>query len=198
LIRLFDPTENTIFLDMDGVVADFDRFVIEELGRPSDANADDPGLWEALKPYPHFFSVLQPTPYAFELWEQANLLGSDVVFLTAVPRTMKFEHAEEDKIAWAKKYFGDDVVVRFGPYAHDKWQHAYAGDILVDDRTSNVKDWINKAGGIGILHSGADHQDTIDRLKRFATEIYSPYYRGLPIFTSPQFDGTESLKTKYS
>ena len=39
----------------------------------------------------------------------------------------------------------------FGPYSKDKWQHCNAGDILIDDRQSNIDEW-RAAGGIAIHH----------------------------------------------
>jgi hypothetical protein len=39
----------------------------------------------------------------------------------------------------------------FGPYSKDKHTHCVPGDILIDDRTSNIHEW-NNVGGIGLLY----------------------------------------------
>jgi len=46
--------------------------------------------------------------------------------------------------------------------AYNKKNYAEPNHILIDDRTSNIEQWI-KAGGIGILHTSAE--DTINQLK---------------------------------
>jgi hypothetical protein len=43
----------------------------------------------------------------------------------------------------------------FGPYSKDKHQHCRPGDILIDDRSSNIEEW-QAAGGIAIHHKNID------------------------------------------
>jgi hypothetical protein len=43
----------------------------------------------------------------------------------------------------------------FGPYSKDKHMHCQPGDILIDDRLSNVEEW-RTAGGIAIHHDNID------------------------------------------
>jgi hypothetical protein len=51
----------------------------------------------------------------------------------------------------------------FGPYSKDKKDHCVSGDILLDDRKSNIDEW-NQAGGIGILY-----RNDLDRVIDFLT-----------------------------
>ena len=62
---------------------------------------------------------------------------------------------------WVHRYFGDDVDVRFGPFAIDKQFHCTPGAILIDDKPKNIEQW-NARGGCGILHTSA--KNTIDYL----------------------------------
>jgi hypothetical protein len=52
----------------------------------------------------------------------------------------------------------------FGPFSKDKYVHCHAGDVLIDDRTSNCEEW-RAAGGIAIQHRG-DVDNTINELKK--------------------------------
>ena len=66
-----------------------------------------------------------------------------------------------DKVMWAHKHF-PNIPVHFGPFSKDKHVHCVIGDILIDDRTSNIEEW-RSAGGIGIHHKS--FKDTIEQLK---------------------------------
>lgn len=164
----FNPSINTIFLDMDGVLADFDAYLIEHMGRTfphMTGPIGDREMWDFLKKVDHLYLKLEPTPYAFQLWDLAHSFGSNVEILTALPRRTSLPTAEQDKKDWIKKYFSNTINVRIGPYSRDKWKHANPGDILVDDRPDNIEDWEEKGNGIGILHHYLDYPRT-ERLLR--------------------------------
>lgn len=149
--------DNIIYLDMDGVLADFDAFLMKEMGRTfphSVGPVGDKEMWDFLMTVPELYFKLPPTEYCFKLWELAHELGNRVEILTALPRRSTIPSAEIDKLRWVKKYFGDDAIVNFGPYSKDKWKHAEPGDILVDDRASNIQEWETLGKAIGILHTG--------------------------------------------
>lgn len=147
-----------LYLDMDGVVADWNRGAEEFLGvkRPvTDVNPDgrwNHEQWQLIKDNERFFSTLPLMNHAHELVRVArkfrNELGYELLFLTAIPRDNDHPWAFQDKVYWARDYF-PDVPVHFGPYSHDKWRHCKPNDILVDDRASNITEWRNH-GGIAI------------------------------------------------
>jgi hypothetical protein len=172
MTRVFDPKKNTIFVDMDGVVADFDAFVLENIGRTfkHQDGPQDAEMWNFLSKVDNLYAKLPPTPYAFELWDLVNSFGAKVEFLTAIPRRTTMPDAEPDKRAWITKHFGEHVPVRIGPYSRDKWKHAATADILIDDRSDNIRDWIEKGEGIGIFHEYDAFPVTASVLKRIATE----------------------------
>ena len=158
-------TERIINVDMDGVVADFDAYVLKHLGRTFNHTAgpgEDQEMWDFLKTVPNLYAKLDLTPYAEKLMQTVHNSGLTYRFLTAIPRRTTMPTAQEDKIVWAEKYF-PGVKVCFGPYSRDKWKWAKAGDILIDDRADNIDDWITKGKGIGILHKYDDVTSTLEK-----------------------------------
>ena len=156
----------TIYLDMDGVVADFDLAAQRRLGYTITADERYPEEdWVKLKENPRFYRDLPLCQGAMEIVRSALTLahhkGLQVKFLTAIPRGNDMPWAFSDKMEWANHYF-PGIPVFFGPYSKDKWQHCQPGDVLIDDRTSNIAEWQN-AGGVGILHRG-DATNTINEL----------------------------------
>ena len=167
--KKFDRFKNTIYLDLDGVLADFDKFVLTHLGRTFDhkSGPQDKEMWDYLKSVPNFYLQLEPTPYAQDLVELSYQNSADVQVLTAIPRRASIPSAEQDKIDWVKKVFHSmNLKVNIGPYSADKWKHAKPGDILIDDRIDNIQDWVTKGQGVGILHKYGDYQDTKNKFLR--------------------------------
>ena len=157
----------TIFLDMDGVVADFDRHARSILGYATPGGKRYPlEDWAKISENPRFYRHLEICDHADLLvnsvWQTAKKHGYDVKFLTAIPRANDVPWCFQDKVEWAKDWF-PEIPVWFGPYSHDKQHHCQPGDILIDDRDDNVLAW-NTAGGIGILHRG-DVTATIEQLR---------------------------------
>ena len=147
----------TIYVDMDGVVADFDTFAEELLGREigwgttqdlSDAE------WVKLASVDNLYYQLPLMPDATKLIAYLMSLNSrfHIEFLTAIPRRSTIPTAQADKQAWIDKYF-PGMKMNIGPYSHDKQKWCTPGDILIDDRPSNIEQW-TAAGGIAVYHTG--------------------------------------------
>jgi hypothetical protein len=138
---------------MDGVLADFDRYVLENLGRVFTQNGpDDDVMWAALEKVADLYSRFEAMEHANALVSLACKLAPKVEILTAIPRRIPMPRARQDKIDWAAARW-PGLKVNFGPYSRDKWKHAKPGDILVDDLHTNIRDWINKGFGIGIHYT---------------------------------------------
>ncbi len=156
----------TIFVDMDGVVADFDTFVSSLLNRPigwgvtQDLSNEE---WEKLTTVDRLYYQLPLMPNATKLIAYVRSLSTrfHVQFLTAVPRRTTMPDAKADKQAWVDKYF-PGMKMDIGPFSHDKQKWCSPGDILIDDRPSNIEEWM-RAGGIAIYHTG-DVDKTIKTL----------------------------------
>lgn len=145
----------TLYLDMDGVVADFDEYAARTLGVPPSQGIYPNEVWYKLADNARLYRDLKPTPYADALvhcaTHVAKRLGFDVKFLTAVPKGNDVPWAFYDKVQWGELYF-PNIPVFFGPFSKGKHVHCQHGDILVDDRVSNIEEW-RAAGGIAIHHT---------------------------------------------
>jgi len=151
---------------MDGVVADFDTFAEEILGRKigwgttQDLSNEE---WVKLASVDRLYYQLPLMPDATKLVAYVKSLSTrfNVGFLTAIPRRTTIPSAQADKQAWVDKYF-PGMRMDIGPFSHDKQKWCAPGDILVDDRPSNIEQW-KEAGGFAIYHTG-DVDATIKRI----------------------------------
>lgn len=150
----------TLFLDMDGVLSDFDSHVRHLLGKSlHDFNTSQEG-WDAVQPYKDtFFTDMLPLPDAHSLVQEVLDLAGDYGFhiavLTAIPKIGRMPSARLQKHCWINKYFPEfSGSFNIGPHAEHKQFHCIAGDILIDDSIMNIDQW-QAVGGIGIYHTSA-------------------------------------------
>lgn len=139
-----------IYVDMDGVLADFDRGVVEILGLPKDA--DDEIMWAAMREHPNFYFELKPIEGAVEFFKELReKYGDNCQILSAYPKPHREIHeAYNDKIRWIQKYFGEGVTVNL-VYRAQKVDFCKNNNcVLVDDYEINIDEW-GKAGGTGVL-----------------------------------------------
>jgi len=145
----------TIFLDMDGVVADFNAYAKELVGYTAPGKRYPPKDWDKIKVNPRLYRelpVIEGSEFFVERVRQlANENELSLKFLSAVPRQNDVGWVFWDKIEWCKTYF-PGIPVWFGPYSRDKHVHCVDADILIDDREDNIQDW-TQVGGVGILHT---------------------------------------------
>jgi 5'(3')-deoxyribonucleotidase len=148
----------TLYLDMDGVVADFDEYAARTFGFPPSSGIYPDEQWQKIAENPRLYRDLNKTLYADDLVQECRdfvlTKGYDLKFLTAVPKGNDVPWAFYDKIVWIQLHF-PNIPVFFGPFSKDKHVHCQAGDILIDDRLSNIEEW-RAAGGIAIHHTNID------------------------------------------
>ena len=159
----------TIYLDLDGVLADFGLHA-RNLLKTERANDDINGRWpdqqwRQIRDCQHFYRHIPLMPRAHEMATLArgfrDNLGWELYMLTAIPHKNDMPHVFHDKIDWVADYF-PDIRVQFGPYSEDKQHHCQPGDILVDDRLSNCEQW-QARGGIAV-RVGSNYQLALDTL----------------------------------
>ena len=142
--------EPRIYLDCDGVLADFEKGAEAVLGLPSRAFEARFGLrafWARLAATPDFFETLDLLPDAMELYEAVR--DRDPVILTGLPRGA---WAEPQKRRWAARHFpGVEVITTTSAL---KREHCHPGDVLVDDTVKFRHLW-EKEGGVFIPHRSA-------------------------------------------
>lgn len=153
-----------LYLDLDGVFADFDQRVIELVGKhPRELPKKE--LWKVVYRDKHFFANLDMMPGAMDLWEAAKPFKP--IFLTGAPSSDVFR---AQKPVWVAEKFGPEWETIVLP-RRDKQLYSKPGHVLIDDSEQNIEQWVSK-GGIGILHTTAEK--TITMLKQVHTEGY--YY----------------------
>lgn len=157
-------TIDTIYLDLDGVVCDFE-------GRYIDLFREMPGVSrqhkEFSKNWTEFvegdnFTKLDYWPGALELLEYINSVPNITVkILTSSGGHKYHDQVEKQKIQWLKEHgiTHEAIVV---PGRRKKAAYATPTSILIDD-TADVIDLFTEEGGIGILHKNA--VNTIKLLK---------------------------------
>jgi len=148
----------TIYLDMDGVVSDFDGYAEPIVGfrTPGGVRYDQEG-WSKISANQRVYRDLPEMPDAHRLVREVQELAKennmDVGFLTAIPRQNDVPWVHWDKFKWIEARW-PGIPVFFGPYSNDKHFHCKSlNDVLIDDRPSNIEEW-RAAGGKAILHEG--------------------------------------------
>jgi hypothetical protein len=137
-----------LFVDMDGVLADFDAHHETVFGYRSDKLIDNVD-WSAVRAVPGFYLALPPMPDLPELWGAIEHLRP--IVLTGVPSSVA--EAPDNKRAWARQHLGAHVEVRCCR-SKEKCMHAAAGDVLVDDWEKYRHLWLAK-GGRWVTHRTA-------------------------------------------
>jgi hypothetical protein len=145
-----------LFVDMDGVLADFDAHHEAVFGVRSSTLTDIVD-WSRVRETGDFYLSIPPMPGMIELWTFVE--PHHPIVLTGVPYSVP--EAPEQKRAWVHRHLGADVEVRCCRSA-EKCRHAQLGDILIDDWEKYQSLWLAK-GGLWITHVSA--AQTIDRLR---------------------------------
>jgi hypothetical protein len=139
-----------LYLDCDGVLADFDKGATAILGMKPRAFEHRHGIgkfWQRLATAPDFYFSLPLMPDAKELFEGVRHL--DPVILTGLPRG---NWAADQKMRWAAHHFAGVRMITC--LARDKRNHARQGDVLVDDMLKHAHLW-EGAGGVFVHHKSA-------------------------------------------
>jgi len=154
-----EETEYTIYCDMDGVIADFERGYEELTGIDLQGEFKPEGkeFWDPIsKAGVGFWAGLKWMPDGQQLWDYIKPHKPKLLSAPSREQTSRI-----GKHVWVKhKIPGTKLILR---YADKKKELASPTSILIDDRIANIKDW-ESAGGIGILHTSA--ANTISQLEK--------------------------------
>ena len=140
-----------MFLDMDGVIADFNNGFKGK--KPESVSK----MWKIVeKEGEDFWKDLKLFPGAKTLWNYVK--DYDPIILSAHPynRGEKMtKDAIEGKRWWLAKHFGKAVAEKaIIKTRGDKKNYAHSNAILIDDIKKNIVEF-ESAGGTGILYTGA-------------------------------------------
>jgi hypothetical protein len=150
-----------LFLDADGVLADFDQGSRRLLGmRPKEfiAKHGRGTFWKRLARAENFYGALPEMPDARLLFDGVKHLKPTI--LTGLPLG---NWAAPQKVEWAAEHFPGVPIITC--MAKDKHKHMHPGDVLVDDREKHRDAY--EAHGVVFIH----HKNAEDSLKQLA-KIY--------------------------
>lgn len=140
-----------LYVDMDGVLADFDTGYERIIGIRPDKEKDNVD-WALVRSVPGFYRDLPLMPDADVLWRAIAPLNPAI--LTGVPKSVP--EAAANKFEFIEKHsevFGNAECICC--LSKNKWQICRSGDILIDDWEKYRKRWID-AGGRWITHVSAE------------------------------------------
>ncbi len=156
-----------LFLDLDGVLADFDAGAKQVLGMSSRAFEAKHGrreFWRRLARAKDFYGTLPLMPDAMVLFDAVKHLQPTI--LTGLPLG---NWAAPQKVTWAAEHFPGTKIIT--TMARDKFRHMTGLDVLVDDRIDHRDKWEN-AGGTFIHHVNA--RDSLRQLAEIYPSVVVP------------------------
>jgi len=157
------PNITCIYLDLDGVVADFNKRYKELYGM-------EPREAEKNKKFDHYFNqfiadqnfaTLDLMPGAMDGITFLRKSQVTTQILSSTANQERYDDISKQKMVWLQKQ-GITFNPIFVPGKRLKQQYAAPDKIIIDDTPSIIDQW-NAAGGIGILHK--NWPDTIAILK---------------------------------
>lgn len=163
-----------IYLDMDGVLADFVQH-LQDLKIPNNHQWFEPRetwteeTWagEAIKTKamhsPGFWTSLPVMPGGKKLWDycQANYPGQ-VAVLTCKPQKDSPDLVGHDKLHWIKNKLGPIYLDRFNCVAPgEKYLYVKTGDVLIDDDKRHTKGFEE---GAHFIHHLAEYDRSGDSI----------------------------------
>ena len=142
-----------LYLDMDGVIADFYTLLSEWF------KVDH---WKEIKTREEILERLKGSSFFSEIPVFSNTyLILDIVdyytegnwSILSTPLEGDFENSVKHKDIWLDRVLEqagiETIRTRNRFYSHKKWEFAAPNTVLIDDRPQNINDFI-KAGGLGI------------------------------------------------
>lgn len=153
-----------IYLDLDGVMFDFEGHYLSLFGHTHDSVSDSE-MWKNIHNHGHFFKDIPLYEGAYDFF--AHLVErygtANIQILTACPKS-DYTNAARYKREAVREHLS--IFVKVLPMLHGKNKVLFMhepGDILIDDFEKNIKPW-NEAGGFGILHK--NFEDTKTQLRK--------------------------------
>ena len=149
---MIKPKIKCIYLDMDGVIADFVK-------RYKELYHMEPREAEKNKKFDHFFdefiegnnfATLDMMPGTMDGITFLRKLNVPTQMLTSTANEKRFDAISKQKMIWLQDK-GITFNPIFVPGKRLKYKYATPDSIIIDDTESVIDDW-RKAGGIGILH----------------------------------------------
>ena len=162
---MIKPKISCVYLDMDGVIADFVK-------RYKELYHMEPREAEKNKKFDHFFdqfietnqfATLDLMPGAMDAITFLRKASVPTQILSSTANEKRYDAISKQKMIWLQTH-GITFNPLFVPGKKHKYKYATPDSIIIDDTPSVIDDW-RKAGGIGILHT--DWPTTLGILKMY-------------------------------
>jgi 5'(3')-deoxyribonucleotidase len=156
-----------LFLDADGVLADFDFAARRLLGMSPKQYIEKHGrggFWKRLAKASNFYGALPEMADARRLFDAVKHLEPTI--LTGLPLG---KWAAPQKVEWAAEHFPGVPIITC--MAADKHKHMHPGDVLVDDREKHRKAY-EGAGVVFVHHKNAE--DSLRQLAKIFPSVKAP------------------------
>lgn len=152
-----------LYCDMDGVLTDFEERFNHFSGTTPDQYKERfgvGGFWNLIDVQVglKFWSNMKWMPNGKQLWEFISPYKP-----TLLTSPSKDNSSRLGKNTWVKNHINPTPKVIFA-YSADKQRYSNDRSILIDDKKSNINEWIQK-GGIGLRCKNGNIQPIIQELK---------------------------------
>ena len=154
---------NCIYLDMDGVIADFEKRYVE-LFKVTPSSARDYKEFNTY--FDKFiadgnFETLEMMPDAMQLIVALRNALPPTQILSSTASEKRYDAISKQKTKWLETH-DIDFQRNFVPGKQHKKKYARTDTLIIDDTESVINDW-RAAGGVAILHKNV--ADTLVQLK---------------------------------
>ncbi len=144
--------KKTVYLDLDGVMADYDKHFANLFPSYDLETLDKATMWKLVHSVDNFFSTIPFCEGAEEAWG-SWIHQHNPVILTAAGSS-NYEHVAKQKREWVRYHLGRGVqVIAVRAGLEKPLMMREDRDILIDDWEKNTSAWF-AAGGLPILHAG--------------------------------------------
>lgn len=136
-----------IYLDMDGVIADFDQHFSELTGEACapheyEAKHGTIAFWDLILEQQDFFAKIKPFANMHDLIDLCKEMADKVVILSS-PSKFNTSLCVEQKREWLDFYCIGDMPAIF---EKEKYKFARANCLLIDDYIANIEKWTANGG----------------------------------------------------
>ncbi len=178
MVKILSFKKIKIFLDMDGVISDFESgFNLISPNNKTVYNIDKDEMWKIINNAGlKFFTSMPVMDKAKELL--TLLKDYDYTILSALPINPKIKKLSNQpsikgKRIWLKRNLGLDQSKRAILVDNKKKKKDYVDNdyksVLIDDNENNIRDW-NDNGGYGFLYKAKD-KNILSELKTFLSKL---------------------------
>lgn len=155
-----------VFIDMDGVVADFDKHIVDVYGKTMEqmTNKEKDRFWDSECVAYRFFANAPVIDEGCSLVINLRSSGFDVSFLTSTGGQLQHIDIAKQKLDFLHRIGFVDVPVAFATGTKSKAMFASPDRVLVDDR-QKVVDAFRENGGIAHLFQRDNWRLTFDAIR---------------------------------